>query len=204
MPRLRVQRSRPRRQQAGSSSFLPSARRRRRARRLVKRIDEMVAWIEERLSSGGEFPIQVTGVTIGSVSLSKAGGLFAVQMLEKQRQDALSHPGSIPRAILAAIGEKVAQQRDLLEQGVFSGLDAADIFVDVNEALTARSTAEQPAAETASAAGSTREHPARTVPTYLESIPIFDSVLRDRWRRPGARRLVCFDVAVGYIHPTPW
>jgi len=145
--------------------------------RLVKRIDDMVAWIEERLSAGSSFPILATGVSFGSLRLLKAGGLFAVQILERKRQDALSHHGSIPKAILAAIDEKIAQQRDMLEQGVFSGLDAAHIFFDVTEALTERRPL---AAQSTGAESSRSEQPPRVLPTYLESIPILDTVLRDR------------------------
>jgi hypothetical protein len=149
--------------------------------RLIERIDRIVERVEPKLqgvAKNRQMPIFEDGVTIGSLRLLKAGGLFIVSQMMVKRNDFLKRQQRVPRAIIASIDEKIAQLKDNLEQGVMNGLPPADIFIEIAtelEILPARKPIEPPSDQPG-----TKSPSQSTVPPYLERIPIIDEELRIR------------------------
>jgi Protein of unknown function (Hypoth_ymh) len=153
--------------------------------RLIDRMSRMVDWAKKRLDSTHSENDQITerNVTYGSLRLLKAGGLYRVHLLQNKREQVLQENPSIPRTLLAAIDEKIAQWRDKLEQGSMNGLEPADIFYEITDSKNRRlvmheelldSIQEQSEAEVS------LKTKAITIPPYLEQIPVLDEGLRER------------------------
>jgi len=140
---------------------------------LLERIKDMIGWGEDRLKNprGG---IIEHGVTYGSIRLLKAGGMFLVHKLERQREEVLARYPDIPRALLSSIDEKIVQFRDRCEKGVMNGLRPADIFFEVTQSDRGGPPRINP--ESLGEINSTRFK----IPPYLEKIPIMDEGLKNR------------------------
>ncbi|MDA2916825.1 TIGR02391 family protein [Nitrospinae bacterium AH_259_B05_G02_I21] len=144
--------------------------------RQMMRVNRMIEWADKRLQEATpEDPdIVEWDVTYGTLRLLKAGGLFRVRQIEKQREEVINKYPNMPRALLASIDEKMAQYRDKLEIGKMSGLPPADIFLE----------ATQEGVETIDAIGvvgkPTDPKVITHVPPYLETIPLLDEELRAR------------------------
>ena len=154
--------------------------------RLLDRMNRMITWANERLESVRSENDQITEreVSYGTLRLLKAGGLYRVHLLQKQRDQVLHENPTIPRTLLAAIDEKIAQWRDKLEQGRMNGLKPADILYETTDTKPRPSVMHEEItdslheqSEIVEVSYKTRS---RSIPPYLEHIPVLDEGLRKR------------------------
>jgi len=132
--------------------------------RLLDRMNRMITWANERLESVRSENDQITEreVSYGTLRLLKAGGLYRVHLLQKQRDQVLHENPTIPRTLLAAIDEKIAQWRDKPRPSV--------MHEEITDSLHEQSEIVEVSYKTRS----------RSIPPYLEHIPVLDEGLRKR------------------------
>ncbi len=154
--------------------------------RLLHRINGMIEWANKKLESVRSENDQITEreVSYGSLRLLKAGGLYKLHLLQERRDRILQENPKIPRTLLAAIDEKIAQWRDKLEQGRMNGLKPADILYEITYTKPRPSVVheeiEDSLLEQSEITEVSYKTGPRSIPPYLEVIPVLDEGLRRR------------------------
>ena len=154
--------------------------------RLLNRLNGMIEWANDQLKSVHSENDQITerGVSYGSLRLLKAGGLYRVHLLQERRDQVLQDNPTIPRTLLAAIDEKIAQWRDKLEQGRMNGLKPADILYETTDTKPTPSNMHEEITDSIREQSEIVEVSYKTrsksIPPYLEHIPVLDEGLRKR------------------------
>ncbi len=104
----------------------------------IEKLDRMVAYCNKVLAELAKGTHGFYSITYGSLRWLKAGMLFEIAALKKERDQCVSQRGVMPRIVLESINSKIASLENLAEQGIFNGLVPIQLVVASAEPVPLR------------------------------------------------------------------
>jgi hypothetical protein len=143
--------------------------------REINHIERMVTWGDEKLADQNNTWGEISPrPSWGSLRLLKAGGLLQIREFEKKKELYLQKHTAVPKKIVQAIDEKLAQMKNLVELGAMNGLEPADVFLELD------TLADSQAVPNEHATTPEIHHSTSTILVESDEMPIIDEQLRSR------------------------